>query len=453
MRHGGHGLLVGHAAEVVGVDGHAALLVTVPVLPLVIVEVRLVVDQHHLDDLDAVLVGEGEVALVVRGHAHHGAVAVADQHVVADPHRHLLVGDRVRYREARGHTLLLLGGQLGLGGAAVLALFDEGSDLGVERGGVRGQRMLGGHGAEGHAHDGVGARGEHVHAAVLDRLAAGVFDVMRESEAQALALADPVLLHQLDALGPARQLVLGVLEQFFGVVADLQVVAGDLAALDRGAGTPALAVDHLLVGQHGLVDRVPVHDLGLAVGNALFEHLQEQPLVPLVVAGVAGGDLAAPVDGQAHGLELALHVGDVLVGPLGRRHAVLQRRVLGRQAEGVPAHGHQHVVAAHAQVAREHVVDRVVAHVAHVQLAAGIRQHRAGVVLLAARVLGDAVGIGGAPLRLGSGLDVAGFVAGIHGGSARARLGAAGNAGLSRPGESPGPRTLDLGHVTCVLRG
>ena len=35
---------------------------------------------------------EREVALVVAGHAHHGAVAVAHQHVVADPDRDLLVG-------------------------------------------------------------------------------------------------------------------------------------------------------------------------------------------------------------------------------------------------------------------------------------------------------------------------------------------------------------------------
>jgi hypothetical protein len=34
----------------------------------------------------AVLLGEGEIALVVRRHGHHRAVAVAHQHVVADPH-------------------------------------------------------------------------------------------------------------------------------------------------------------------------------------------------------------------------------------------------------------------------------------------------------------------------------------------------------------------------------
>ena len=63
----------------------------------------------------------------------------------------------------------------------------------------------------------------------------------------------------------------------------------------------------------------------------------------------------------------AAHVGDVLPRPLRRRHAVGDGGVLGRQAEGVPAHRLQHVVALHAHVARQHVADGVVAHVAHVQ--------------------------------------------------------------------------------------
>ena len=198
MRHRLDRLRVGHAAEVVGVDGHAALLVGVPVLPAVVVEVRLVVDQHDLDDLDAVLVGEGEVALVVRRHAHHGAVAVADQHVVADPHRHLLVGDRVRHGQAGGHALLLLRGELGLGGAAGLAFVDEGGDLGVG---------LARHAA---ASGCSGATAQKVTPMMVS--ARVVKTYMRpswiswplsswmscgEGEAHALALADPVLLHQL----------------------------------------------------------------------------------------------------------------------------------------------------------------------------------------------------------------------------------------------------------------
>ena len=55
--------------------------------------------------------------------------------------------------------------------------------------------------------------------------------------------------------------------------------------------------------------------------------------------------------------------------------------VLGGQAERVPAHRLQHVTAPHAVVARKHVADRVVAHVPHVQLAGGVREHGQAVVL------------------------------------------------------------------------
>ena len=94
-----------------------------------------------------------------------------------------------------------------------------------------------------------------------------------------------LLLHQRTRSGQPGRPVLHVVEQLVGVLRDLQVVAGDLALLDQRAGAPAAAVDHLLVGEHGLVDRIPVDDLGPPLGDAGLEHLQEQPLVPLVVAG------------------------------------------------------------------------------------------------------------------------------------------------------------------------
>ncbi|CPM65109.1 Uncharacterised protein [Bordetella pertussis] len=244
---------------------------------------------------------------------------------------------------------------------------------------------------------------------------------MREGEAQALGLADPVLLHQAHALGPARQVGAHLVQQFFGVIGDAQVVAGDLALFDRGARAPAAPVDDLFVGQHRLVDRIPVDDLGLAVGDAFFQHLQEQPLVPLVILRVAGAHFARPVDGQAHRLHLLLHVGDVVVGPLGRRYLGLDGGVLGGHAEGVPAHRHQHVVAAHAQLARHHVVDGVVAHVSHVQLAAGVGQHGAGVELGFFRPVGvlgvlvHQIGIAGLPGLLGGCFDGVGLVAFLHG--------------------------------------
>ncbi|MDT4854471.1 hypothetical protein FQZ97_887750 [compost metagenome] len=68
----------------------------------------------------------------------------------------------------------------------------------------------------------------------------------------------------------------------------------------------------------------------------------------------------------------------------------------------------------HAQVAREHVVDGVVAHMAHVQLAAGVGQHGAGVELLLAGLLGHAVGVVGVPVGVRGALDVFVLIGRLH---------------------------------------
>ena len=417
----GHGVDAGlevQAIKFARVDRPAGGLVAIPVLPAAGVK-DLPGHADHGRYGQVVFQGKGKVALIVGWHTHHGAIAIAHQHIVADPHRQRCGAERMLHQQAGVHAVFLLGGELGLGAAAALAGFDKGRQRRVAECRLLGQRVFWGHRTKGHAHDGVGPGGEHVHAAVADQGTVGSADVVRESKAQAFALANPVFLHQLDTLGPARQLVLHMVQQLFGIGRDLQVVAWNFAFFYHCAGAPALAVNHLLIGQHSLVHRVPVNDLGFAVGNALVQHFQKQPLVPFVVARVTGGELAAPVDGQAHGLHLLLHVGDVVVGPLGRWHLIFQRGVFGRQAKGVPAHGHEHVVALHAQVAREHVVDGVVAHMAHVQLATRVGQHGAGVELFLGRVFADTVGIAGSPVALGRLLYGDMLVFFVHGHSMR----------------------------------
>jgi len=71
------------------------------------------------------------------------AVAVAHQHVVADPDRDGPAGERVRDGQAGEAAHLVLRREFGLGGAALLAFLDEGGEGGVALGGVGGQRMLG----------------------------------------------------------------------------------------------------------------------------------------------------------------------------------------------------------------------------------------------------------------------------------------------------------------------
>ena len=67
-------------------------------------------------------------------------------------------------------------------------------------------------------------------------------------------------------------------------------------------------------------------------------------------------------------------------------HLVLHGGVLGRHAEGVPAHRMHDVEAARAHEAGEHVAHRVVAHMAHVDAPRRIGEHLQHVIF-GARIL------------------------------------------------------------------
>ena len=131
---------------------------------------------------------------------------------------------------------------------------------------------------------------------------------------------------------------------------------------------------------------------------------------------MAGGDLAAPVDGEPHRAQLGAHGGDVLVGPRARVDALLHGRVLGRHAERVPAHRVQHVEAARPLVARHHVAHGVVAHMPHMDAPRGVGEHLQHVVFRAVGIGRDNEGAALLPLRLPAGLALFDVVAFGHGG-------------------------------------
>src|SRR3990172_12215953 len=120
----------------------------------------LLTPYDYLLDRQPVLPGEVEVAFVVRRHRHHRALAVAHEHVVADPHRNRFAGERMRDIDPRRHALLLDGREIGLHHRAALALLDEGREFRVALRGMGRKRMLGRDRAESHTHNRVGARGE-----------------------------------------------------------------------------------------------------------------------------------------------------------------------------------------------------------------------------------------------------------------------------------------------------
>ena len=169
-------------------------------------------------------------------------------------------------------------------------------------------------------------------------------------------------------------------EQLLRIGRDAEEPLRKRALLDRRTGAPTLAVDHLLVGEYRLVHRIPVDDRFSSIGEIGFKEIDEHPLLVRVIAGMAGGDLTVPVERQPHGLELAAHRRDVVVGPLGGMDLALHRRVLRRQAESVPTHRMDNVETLGAFVPRHHVAHGVIADVAHMDAPRWIGEHLQDIV-------------------------------------------------------------------------
>ena len=200
-----------------------------------------------------------------------------------------------------------------------------------------------------------------------------------EQDLGALGAADPVALARLDRLRPVDGLE--IVEQRLRVVGDPEEPLLHEARLDLRSAALAAPVVHLLVREHRLVVRAPLHRRALPVGEPALEEVQELPLLPAVVRGVVRGQRARPVVRPAHPPHRARDVLDVPLGALTRVDALVDRCVLGGQAERVESLRVQHVHAVARAEARDDVPDRVDEHVPHVQRPRGVREHLEDVAL------------------------------------------------------------------------
>ena len=204
-------------------------------------------------------------------------------------------------------------------------------------------RMVGSNGNKACAEHGVGARGKYINAVVTARKAEAAF--------QALRFANPVFLHQPHLVGPLVKRPQAN-KQFFCKVGNLQKPLAQLAAFNRRTRSPALAVDHLLIGEHRHVDRVPVHGGLFAVDEPGGVKLQEQGLFMPVIFRLASREFAGPVNRKAKPFQLRFHVCNIVARPTAGVDFLLHRRIFRRHAKGVPAHGVQHFMSGHALIPR-----------------------------------------------------------------------------------------------------
>ena len=86
---------------------------------------RCAAKRYHLLNWQVVFQSKFKVTLVMRRNAHHSAVAIRHQHIVAHPNLDLGTRQRVGDKETRRHAFFLLRRQLCLGRAATFAFFNE----------------------------------------------------------------------------------------------------------------------------------------------------------------------------------------------------------------------------------------------------------------------------------------------------------------------------------------
>ena len=398
------------------------------------------------------LAGKGIVAAVVGRHCHDGAGAVACKHIVADVDGYVAARDGVDGIGAAEHTAHLLVDQafaLGL----VLHLVDVAvHGLALPGGGDQVYILaLGSQHHEGDTKYRVGPRGEdgHLHVAVSHL----------KFHLGTLAVAYPVALGLLDRVAPVERVE--VAQQAAGIGRHAQAPLVHHLLHHRVAATQRHPLAHLVVGQHCAQLGAPVHHGLAAVGDAVIhehllflhlgeglpllgrelgvvaggtggrvaalaavllkvghqlldgaglveggvvvalKHLEEGPLRPLVVLGVAGAHLAAPVEAEPYLVELLAVAVDVFhrghLGVLPRLYGIL----LGRQPVGIIAHGVKHVVALQSLVAGIDVAGYIAQRVAHMQAGpAGVGKHVEHVVFGFALIDVHLIGVVVAPVLL-----------------------------------------------------
>jgi len=91
--------------------------------------------------------------------------------------------------------------------------------------------------------------------------------------------------------GPVGEFLMPA-QQFLSISRDFQEPLFHFLLTDFAITAPAAAGHHLFIGQNCPALRAPVNPAQPAIGQPLFQHLEENPLVPAVIIRQAGIDFS-----------------------------------------------------------------------------------------------------------------------------------------------------------------
>ena len=312
----------------------------------------------------------------MRRYSHHCPSAIAQEHIVGDPYRHLIAIEFIDNMGAdKNPCLLLLRGQpfdLRLASSPLNVLTNL---MFVFTGGeLSNQGVLGSKDHECDAEYSVRASGED-----FDFFFTNALHIKPKGYLHANAFANPVALHYFHALRPFNS---DELKQLLGILGYPEEPLLQILPYHRCATAFAHSLTYnLLIGQHSLALRAPIgRRLGPISQPSLVE-LEEEPLRPLVVFRQTGNYLLAPIIHRAHAPQLAAHVLDITHSPGMGMDAMFDSSVLSRKSEGIETYGMENVITLHPLKASVDIGGSHCIPVADMEVAGGVREHGEGIPL------------------------------------------------------------------------
>ncbi|MNM90266.1 hypothetical protein D3C81_1025160 [compost metagenome] len=167
--------------------------------------IHLIGASNDLPNRQSVLIGEGEVTLIVGRHGHQGAFTIFAEHVTSNPKGDTLTGQRVLDVQTAGNADLDMGAGGLTGTCHLTTRLHLRLKARIELQSTPGKYMLGRNGTEGHPHERIHAGCEHPQFACIDQLIRRFPDLVGKCKTNTACLAYPVALHGANHVRPTIQ--------------------------------------------------------------------------------------------------------------------------------------------------------------------------------------------------------------------------------------------------------